>query len=323
MFVVTGGAGFIGSALVFKLNQEGVEDILIVDELGSDNKWKNLNGLKFSDYIHKESFLQQLRRDSLPVVDAILHMGACSSTTEQDSDYLMENNFAYSKHLAEFAMGHNSRFIYASSAATYGDGSQGYSDQHDLITKLRPLNMYGYSKQLFDLWVLRNGYDKSLVGLKFFNVFGPHEYHKGSMGSMILKAYQQVKNSGCVKLFRSNTTDYKDGEQKRDFIYIKDCFEPIWWLLNNSDVSGIFNLGSGKARTWLDLANAVFSAMKREAKIEFVDMPAEIKSQYQNFTEADMSKLQATGCPLSFHALEESVSDYVNNYLESDTLFLQ
>lgn len=323
MFVVTGGAGFIGSTLVYKLNQEGIDDILIVDELGSDDKWKNIRGLRFCNYMHKVEFLRRLQSDSLPFIEAIVHMGACSSTTEINADYLIENNFLYSKHLAEYSLGHNVRFIYASSAATYGDGSRGYGDGNVDVPALRPLNIYGYSKQLFDLWVLRNGYDKSVVGIKFFNVFGPHEYHKGSMCSMVVKAYRQVKETGRIKLFRSNVSQYKDGEQMRDFIYVKDCLEPIWWLLNNASVNGIFNLGSGKARSWLDLANAVFAALKVNRVVDFIDMPTDIARQYQNYTEARMEKLQATGCPLKFHSLEDAVEDYISNHLESGKFFLE
>lgn len=323
MYVVTGGAGFIGSALIASLNQRGVSDILVVDQLGCSKKWRNLVGLKFSDYLDKDQFLKQLLAYKLPALRCILHMGACSSTTEADCDYLLENNFAYSKLLAQYAIEQQVRLIYASSAATYGDGSNGYSDQHDLVSKLRPLNMYGYSKQLFDLWILQKGYEKSVVGLKFFNVFGPHEYHKGAMRSMVLKAYQQVKERGVVSLFRSNSAEFKDGEQLRDFVYIKDCFEPVWWLLNHPEVAGIFNLGSGVARSWLDLARAVFAALKLEPKIEFIDMPVEISTQYQNMTKAEMAKLQNSGCPLKVTALEDTVADYVVNYLENGRLYLQ
>ena len=322
MYVVTGGAGFIGSAIVAKLNQEGISDILVVDELGESDKWRNLSGLSYSDYLHKDVFLEGLKSGGLSGIECIVHMGACSSTTELNGDYLMENNYRYSKYLAEYALKQGLRFIYASSGATYGNGELGYSDQHDLIPALRPLNLYGYSKQLFDLWVLRNGFDSNFVGLKFFNVFGPHEYHKANMRSMVLKAYQQVKQKGFVRLFRSNSAEYKDGEQKRDFIYIKDCLEPIWWLINNKAVNGIFNLGTGFARSWLDLADAVFAAMGVDSKIEFVDMPKEIDLHYQNYTQADMRKLQATGCPLQFRPLEESVNDYVTNHLEAGKMWL-
>jgi ADP-L-glycero-D-manno-heptose 6-epimerase len=317
MIVVTGGAGFIGSAFVWKLNQEGIEDIIIVDRLGTSEKWKNLVGLRYTDYLHRDAFWEMATRDTVPFeVSAIIHMGACSSTTERDADFLWTNNFAYTRTLAEWALKHAVRFIYASSAATYGDGTQGFSDLHDKIATLKPINMYGYSKQVFDLWVLRNRLENKVTGIKFFNVFGPNEYHKGDMSSVIFKSFHQIRQTGKVQLFKSYLPEYQDGGQMRDFVYVKDCVNVMWWLLQNPGTNGIFNLGTGKARTWNDLIGAVFAAMDLKTRIEYMDMPASLRSQYQYFTQADMTKLKQTGCPAAFSSLEDSVRDYVVNYLQ-------
>jgi ADP-L-glycero-D-manno-heptose 6-epimerase len=317
MIIVTGGAGFIGSAFVWKLNQEGFEDIVIVDRLGTTDKWKNLVNLRFEDYIYKDDFFNMLCDNALPFeVSAIVHMGACSSTTERDADYLWENNFLYTRTLAEWAVEHNIRFIYASSAATYGAGSQGFSDDHSKIKSLKPINMYGYSKQVFDLWVLRRQMENKIAGIKFFNVFGPNEYHKSDMTSVIFKAFHQIKETGKVKLFKSYKPEYKDGGQMRDFVYVKDCINVLWWLFKNQNINGIFNLGTGKARTWNDLISAVFTAMGLETNIKYIEMPEELRNQYQYFTQAEMEKLRATGCPVTFSSLEDSVRDYVVNYLQ-------
>lgn len=319
MFIVTGGAGFIGSAFVWKLNSEGIDNIIIVDRLGTTDKWENLVNGRVVDYFHKDDFLEMVREDRVPFnVRGVVHMGACSSTTERDADYLMENNYRYSCSLAEWAMKKGIRFVYASSAATYGDGSEGFSDDDSLTLSLRPINIYGYSKQLFDLWVLRNKFHHKIAGIKFFNVFGPNEYHKGDMKSVVYKAYHEVAETGTVRLFKSYREEYNDGEQMRDFIYVKDCVEVLWWLLGKREVNGIFNLGTGNARTWNDLVTAVFSAMGRDSQIDYIEMPESIRDQYQYFTEATMDKLNATGCPLSFHSLEEAVHDYVINYLEKN-----
>lgn len=317
MIIVTGGAGFIGSAFVWKLNTEGIDDILIVDELGQTDKWKNLVNRRYVEYIHKEAFIRMICNEQTPFKpQAIIHMGACSSTTERNADYLMENNYRYTCRLAEWALTHDVRFIYASSAATYGDGSQGFSDENSVTAALRPINMYGYSKQLFDLWTLRFKAESKVVGIKFFNVFGPNEYHKGDMRSVVHKAFEQIRDTGKVRLFRSHKPEYGDGGQMRDFVYIKDCVEIMWWLFEHPEVSGIFNLGTGQARTWNDLIQAVFSAMKIEPRIEYFDMPPEIRNQYQYFTEAKMEKLRGTECPAAFRTLEEAVHDYIVNYLQ-------
>ena len=317
MIIVTGGAGFIGSAFVWKLNQEGIDDILIVDRLGKTDKWKNLVNLRFVNYMHKDDFLELIYNDTVNFeVEAIIHMGACSSTTERNADYLWKNNNVYTGYLAEWAIERSIRFIYASSAATYGDGSLGFSDDHDKIKALKPINMYGYSKQVFDLRVLRHSWEDKIAGIKFFNVFGPNEYHKEDMTSMIFKAFNQINETGEVKLFKSYLPKYPDGGQLRDFVYVKDCINVMWWLFKNPDVNGIFNLGTGKARTWNDLIKAVFSAMKKTTNIEYIEMPEALRNQYQYFTEAKMDKLKAAGYPVAFSSLEDSVRDYVVNYLQ-------
>jgi ADP-L-glycero-D-manno-heptose 6-epimerase len=316
MIVVTGGAGFIGSVFVGKLNEEGIDDIVVVDELGTSEKWKNLVRRRYSDYLDKEVFLAMVAEDRVPFpVRAVVHLGACSSTTERDADYLMENNFHYSCRLAEWTAAHGIRFLYASSAATYGDGSLGFSDADDATRTLRPINMYGYSKQLFDLWILRRGLQDRVAGIKFFNVFGPNEYHKGDMTSVIFKAFRQIHETGQVRLFKSYRPEYADGGQMRDFVYVKDCTGVLWWLLNLGEANGIFNLGTGRARTWNDLIRAVFAAMGLPTRIDYIEMPEAIRGQYQYFTEAKMEKLRSAGCPVSFRPLEESVADYVTGHL--------
>ncbi|RQD77791.1 ADP-glyceromanno-heptose 6-epimerase [Desulfonatronospira sp. MSAO_Bac3] len=322
MYIVTGGAGFIGSGFVWKLNSMGIEDVLIVDRLGHKEKWKNLVNLRFQDFEHKDCFLDRLEKGDYGRVEAIIHMGACSSTTESDADYLMYNNFSYSQRLARYCISSGSRFIYASSAATYGDGSRGFSDDPEIMPDLQPLNMYGYSKQLFDLWMHAQGWLDRAVGLKFFNVYGPNEYHKEDMQSVVRKAYFQVKQTGRVRLFKSYHPDYEHGEQKRDFIYLKDCLEAMSCLLEHQEVNGVFNLGSGRAESWNDLAGAVFKALGRETDIEYIDMPEEIRPRYQYFTRAQMHRLEATGCPVRFSSLEEGVHDYILNHLEHDDPYL-
>jgi len=317
MIVVTGGAGFIGSAFVWKLNSEGIDDIVVVDELDTSDKWKNLVKRRYADYLHKDDFLKMVLSEKLPFsIRALIHMGACSATTEQDAGYLMENNYRYTCRLAEWAMKHKVRFIYASSAATYGDGAAGFSDADDVTRTLQPINKYGYSKQLFDLWVLKRKAERTIAGIKFFNVFGPQEYHKGDMTSVIYKAVHQIREQGSVRLFKSYKPEFGDGGQMRDFVYVKDCVEVLWWLLKQRRVNGIFNLGTGRARTWNDLAQAVFSAMGVEPKIEYIEMPPAIRDQYQYFTEAKMEKIERAGCPVNFRSLEDAVRDYVTGYLQ-------
>ena len=323
MYIVTGGAGFIGSAFVHKLNEQNIRDILIVDNLGKSEKWKNLVGLEYSDYIHKDDFLQMVMDDALGRgIKAIVHMGACSSTVETDMDYLLANNYRYSIALADYALRHKIRFVYASSAATYGDGAQGYLDSHDGISSLRPLNRYGYSKQLFDLWALKNNHLDKMVGVKFFNVYGPNEYHKGEMRSVVHKAFTQIKEIGKVRLFKSYQPEYADGEQQRDFLYVRDAVELLWWYLQNPQVNGIFNAGSGEARTWNALARAIFAAMNQAPQIEYIEMADTLKKQYQYYTRADMKKVSACGFGRTFYSLEDGIRDYVKNYLARDSLYL-
>lgn len=316
MIIVTGGAGLIGSAVVWKLNQQGLKDIVIVDHLGSSDKWRNLASLRFLDYIEKDRFLSLLEGPfgSEPV-EAIIHLGACSSTTERDASYLVENNFEYSKRLALYALKMGTRFVYASSAATYGDGGLGFGDDETMLSRLRPLNAYGYSKQLFDLWLQRNGFLEKVVGLKYFNVFGPNEHHKGDMRSVVLKAYEQIIESGGMTLFRSYHSDYADGEQLRDFVYVKDAAAMTLFFLARTNVNGIFNIGTGTARSWNDLATALFVALGRQPNISFIDMPEHIRPRYQYYTCADSAKLRAVGYSGSNISLEDSIADYVNNYL--------
>jgi ADP-L-glycero-D-manno-heptose 6-epimerase len=323
MYIVTGGAGFIGSAFVWKLNEMGIEDVIIVDNLSTSDKWKNLVNLRYDDYIHKDQFLQLLlEEDEHFTPSAVVHMGACSSTTEADADFLMENNYRYSQVLARFCAARGIRFINASSAATYGDGSQGFSDDHDKAMELKPLNMYGYSKQLLDMWAMRKGLMDKMVSLKFFNVFGPNEYHKGDMKSVVCKAFHQIRETGRLKLFKSYRPEYGHGEQMRDFVYVKDCVDVMWWLLENPDVNGIYNLGTGRARTWKDLGRAVFKAMGREPDLEFIEMPGTIRDKYQYFTQAEMDKLAEAGWNRGFTGLENAVEDYVVNYLSRDDPYL-
>jgi ADP-L-glycero-D-manno-heptose 6-epimerase len=318
MIIVTGGAGFIGSAFVWKLNREGIDDILIVDNLGETEKWKNLVNLRFIDYLHKDVFLRMIRSSQEPFkARAVIHLGACSSTTERNADYLMDNNTHYACRIAEWALSQKARLIYASSAATYGDGSRGFSDEDAVTRTLRPINMYGYSKQLFDLWVLRFKAETQCAGIKFFNVFGPNEYHKGDMTSVVFKAFRQINETDKVRLFKSHKPEYNDGEQRRDFIYVKDCVEVMWWLLEHPESNGIFNLGTGRSRTWNDLICAVFSAMSKQPRIEYFDMPPEIRPQYQYVTEANMDKLRRAGCPVACRPLEDAVRDYVVNHLQN------
>jgi ADP-L-glycero-D-manno-heptose 6-epimerase len=261
--------------------------------------------------------------DEVPFeVSSVVHMGACSSTTERDADYLWENNYLYSRKVADWALRHNARFIYASSAATYGDGSSGFSDDHEIISRLKPSNMYGYSKQVFDLWVLKNKLEKKMAGIKFFNVYGPNEYHKGDMVSVIYKAFHQIQETGKVCLFKSYKKEYPNGGQMRDFIYVKDCVNVMWWLLENPSVNGIYNLGTGRARTWNDLIAAVFSSMGRKTNIQYIEMPESLRNQYQYFTQAQMDKLKKTGCHVNFSSLEDSVRDYVTNYLQNADPYL-
>lgn len=313
--IVTGGAGFIGRNIVAALNARGEENIVVVDELGSTEKWKNLVGLRYEDYLDKTDLRARIREDRLDGVRAILHMGACSSTTERDASYLADNNYRTTRELCEWCLTHGARFVYASSAATYGDGSLGYSDDDTVTPTLRPLNMYGYSKHMFDLWALQKGLLGMIAGLKYFNVYGPHEDHKGEMRSVIHKAYGQIHDMGEVRLFKSYKPEYRDGEQVRDFVYVKDAVDMTLYFLEHPEVSGLFNCGTGQARSWNDLVGAVFAAMGLKPNIRYIDMPEELRGKYQYFTQADMAKVRAAGYGASFTSLEDGVKDYVQEYL--------
>jgi len=312
MIVVTGGAGFIGSAMLWKLNSEGIRDILVVDELASDEKWRNLVGKRYSDYLEKQDFLQLVLDNKLDKkIEAIIHLGALSATTGTDATYYIKNNYEYTKELAKWCLKNKVRFIYASSGATYGDGELGYSDNDADIPKLVPLNMYGYSKHMFDLWVLKNNVQDKVVGLKYYNVFGPNEYHKDDMRSVIAKQFETILRDKKIRLFKSYRDDYKDGEQKRDFIYVKDAVEATYYFLKNPSIGGIYNIGTGQARTWNDLAGAIFKALGLPMKIEYIEMPETLQPKYQYFTEADNKKLRAAGYTKEFTSLEDSVAEYV------------
>ncbi len=323
MIVITGGAGFIGSAMIWELNRQGYQDIVVVDNLGATDKWRNLAGLIYHRYIHKDQFLSLIKTRYMDGrIDAVIHLGASSSTTETNCDYLMSNNLEYSKAMCRFALDRNARFVYASSAATYGNGDQGFDDAYESLEKLYPMNMYGYSKHLFDLWIKKDQLLDKVVGLKFFNVFGPNEYHKDDMRSVVCKAFTQIKKEGQLKLFKSYHPDYAHGEQMRDFVYVKDCAQIIDWLLKNPQVGGIFNVGTGQARTWNDLGRAVFSAMGQEPQIEYIDMPESIRDKYQYYTCANLDRLVGRGCDVHFRSLEEGVEDYVRNYLMTHQPYL-
>ena len=315
--LVTGGAGFIGSALVWALNETGYENIIVCDRLGSDEKWKNLVPLRYADYVDADDLIEGVARskDYLGDVGAVFHLGACSATTERDAGYLMRNNFQYTKTLAEWALARRARFVYASSAATYGDGAQGMDDKDEDISRYRPLNMYGYSKHLFDRYAQQKGIARSIVGLKYFNIYGPNEDHKEDMRSVVHKAFDQIKETGTIKLFKSYRSDFADGEQQRDFLYVKDAVTMTLHLANQPLAGGLFNVGSGVASTWVQLAEAIFAALGRTPEIEFVDMPAALKEKYQYYTCADVAKLRSSGYSADATPLRDAVRDYVVNYL--------
>ena len=316
--LVTGGAGFIGSALVWELNRRGCEQIVIADYLGTSEKWRNLTPLRFEDYLEADDLFPRLQSGALGKFDLVLHLGACSSTTERDAAYLIRNNFEFTKDLAVWSLAQGTRFVYASSAATYGDGSAGMSDTEAALHRFRPLNMYGYSKQLFDLYAQRHGWLNQIVGLKYFNVYGPNEDHKGDMRSVVHKSTAQVLQTGTIQLFKSHRPDYADGEQRRDFLYVKDAVKMTLHLAETASAHGLFNIGTGETHTWNELARAIFASLGREPQIEYIDMPKTLRGKYQYFTQADISKLRATGYANPIPPLEQSVGDYVKNYLVCD-----
>lgn len=314
--VVTGGAGLIGSALIWELNRRGLNNILVVDILGRDEKWRNLTPLSFADYLEAEDFLGRVMQSPALFSDArtIFHLGACSSTTETDASYLIRNNYEYTKTLAHFALEGPRRFVYASSAATYGNFAAGLPETVGLKT-LRPLNMYGYSKHLFDRYAEETKILPRITGLKYFNVYGPNEYHKGDMRSVVYKAFYQIRETGKAKLFKSCRPEYSDGGQRRDFLYVKDAVAATLFLAEKVDGGGLFNIGSGEPNTWRDLVKAIFDAMCLEPNIEYIDMPDYLREKYQYFTCAHIDKLRAAGFRQPFTPLHEAVSDYVVHYL--------
>ncbi len=316
--LVTGGAGFIGSALVWALNQRGHTDLVVTDLPRSAGKERNLAPLKFAEFVEAGDFRQRLAKNpgAFGRFTAAFHLGACSSTTEMNLAYLADNNTAYTAELAAWALAQGARFVYASSAATYGDGSRGMDDKDENLARLHPLNPYGDSKHNFDLLAQREGWLPRIVGLKYFNVFGPNEDHKADMRSVVHKACGQIHATGKVQLFKSYRSDYRDGEQKRDFLYVKDAVEmTLHFAEGGSQAGGLYNLGSGEANTWLTLVRAVFAALGREPKIEFIEMPELIRDKYQYFTQADISKLRASGYQKPVTPLPEAVRDYVQQYL--------
>lgn len=322
MIVVTGGAGFIGSCIVKELNKIGIKDILIVDKLGNDDKWKNMIGMDIGDYIDKDNFIKWLNDEKNDIytkeIDVIIHMGACSSTRENNMDYLMENNFNYSKQIWRWCVKNNKRIIYASSAATYGMGENGFADDISIMYKLRPLNGYAFSKQCFDLWVNRQeSKPKQYVGLKFFNVYGPNEYHKNDMVSMVYKGFYQIEKEGSIKLFKGRNEE--NGEYRRDFVYIKDILKVVLYFMKNKNVNGIFNVGTGEARSFDELAQIIFSVVNKPIKIDHISMPEFFENKYQNYTKADLYNLREAGYKERFYTLEEGISEYILKYLRRDS----
>lgn len=326
MILLTGGAGLIGSAILWQLNREGREDVVVVDHLATGEKWQNLRALKFADYFEKDEFKAlmeagkfELGKENRYFFTEIIHLGACSDTTEVDASYLAGNNFAYGKMLAEYAVRSSARMVYASSAATYGDGEQGFTDDEDGIFKLRPLNKYGYSKQIFDEWLYMRKWLKddipfsnaSFAGVKYSNVFGPNEYHKAHMRSMLLRSFEQIQSKGSVGLFRSYRSEYGDGEQVRDFLYVKDAADMTLFVLRKGrEARGLFNVGYGDVRSWNDLAKACFAAYGKEPVIEYIEMPVELRGRYQYRTCLDISKIRKLGYDKTLTSLEDAAADY-------------
>lgn len=317
IILLTGAAGFIGSYLLGFLNKQGYKNIIIADEFDEEDKWFNFDSKEFIEKVEREALFDWLKENK-PAVSFVFHLGARTDTTEFDYSIHEKLNVVYSKNIWNYCVANNIPLVYASSAATYGSGELGYNDDHELVEKLHPLNPYGVSKNEFDKWVLQQAQDNQppfWAGLKFFNVYGPNEYHKGRMASVIFHSFNQVRSTGKVKLFKSHRPDFKDGQQLRDFIYVEDVAKVCSWLMDSSVPSGLYNLGTGKARTFEDLAKATFAAMGKEPVIEYIDMPEDIRDKYQYFTEANMSKLKQAGYTEKFYSLEEGVTDYVKNYL--------
>lgn len=313
--VVTGGAGLIGSALIWLLNRRGFEDIIVVDRLDHSEKWKHLVPLRFAEYVDADDFAELIteHRDTFGSISTVFHLGACSATTETDADFLMRNNYEYTKTLAHWAIDLQARFVYASSAATYGSLEEDLSDERDL-RELRPLNMYAYSKHLFDLYAQRTGLAQHIVGLKYFNVFGPNEDHKGDMRSVVVKAFEQVSTTGSTRLFKSYRPQFRDGEQERDFIYVKDAVDMTVHVAQ-SGLNGLVNIGSGSTHTWLDLVRPIFRALNVPERIEFIDMPDILRAKYQYSTCARMERLRRSGYTRELTPLDDAVTDYLTSYL--------
>jgi ADP-L-glycero-D-manno-heptose 6-epimerase len=320
MIIVTGGTGFVGSAVVWGLNERGKEDILVVDRLDHDEKEHNMASLKYEQLIDSDEFREKLEAGFYDDkgVEAIIHLGAITSTTADDKEEIMDVNEDWSKEIIRWCVDRGVRCVYISSAATYGDGGEGYSDDHELFDKLKPLNLYGQSKLNVDIWARDAGYLDEVAGLRYFNVFGPNEYHKEEMRSVLAKKFDEVKDEGVIRLFKSYNPDYPDGGQMRDFVYVKDVVDATLFFMDEKLANGVFNIGTGKARTWNDLAEAMFKAMDKELNIEYVEMPDKLKDQYQYYTQADISKLRVAGFKKDMLSLEDSVKDYVQNYLEGD-----
>ena len=331
MIIVTGAAGFIGSAFIWKLNELGINDILAVDKMRTENKWLNLRKRDYADWMDRDNLFTWLEKpENAKKITGVVHLGACSATTETDADYLMSNNYGYTKKLWEFCVKQNINFVNASSAATYGAGELGYNDDISVeeFKKLMPLNKYGYSKKLFDDWSFKQKETpKQWISCKFFNVYGPQEYHKGRMASMVFHTFNQYKENGKVKLFKSHKEGFEDGGQLRDFVYIKDVVDVLYFFLTEKVESGVYNLGTGEARSFKDLSMATMEAaagkkLNSDEVIEFVPMPEDLRGKYQYYTRAEMEKLKKAGYTKKFHSLEEGVYDYVINYLAKEDSYL-
>lgn len=319
--IITGAAGFIGSYLTGYLNSLGYENLILVDDFDNERKALNLSKKKFTEKVHRDDFFAWAEKSN-NIIKYVFHLGARTDTTEMDYSVHKRLNLDYSVAIWQYCTRHQIPLVYASSAATYGNGEYGYTDSHEIVDKLAPLNPYGVSKNQFDAWVLtQNEHPPFWAGLKFFNVYGPNEYHKGRMASVIFHAYGQIKQNGLIKLFRSHNPEYKDGEQQRDFIYVKDIADICYWLMQYQPASGLYNAGTGIARSFNDLAKAIFSTLQIPENIEYIDTPADIRDKYQYFTEADMNKLIAAGYPYSFHSLEEGINNYLSTYLEKGSYF--
>lgn len=314
MIIVTGGAGLIGSALIWGLNQRGQRDVLVVDDVDHPEKERNLKPLKYERLVGIQAFRKEIQAGNVSA-EAILHMGAISSTFEKSWERLQELNISYTQAVVQWAVKNNIRCVYASSAATYGDGSCGYCDDHALFGSLKPLNLYGKSKLMVDIWTRDAGYLKSVAGLRYFNVFGPNEYHKGEMRSVVAKKFEELQQRGVVELFKSNDPQYQDGEQQRDFAYIKDAMEATLFFLDKPELGGVYNIGTGVAETWNTVTTAIFAAVNRPTNIKYIPLPEALAHQYQNFTQADITKLRAAGYDKAFTDVGVAVTDYIQNYL--------